>query len=138
MKKFDKREFNRLCAEFMGYKHLVNTQYSLPNETGIPLPHKTATVCYLEDMQYHSDWNWIMAVVDKIRIASISGYETPCFEFKIQNGWCKIDLHCQIDILFENVADDFYSHVENQKEETLKESVVQAIWQFLNWYEKNK
>jgi len=132
MKEFNIREFNRLCAELLGFKCLANGQYELPEMMTF------GAKIYLEDMQYHSDWNWIMSVVDKIRTVSIPGYKFPCFEFTIENEWCIIDLHPQIDVLSENVAKDFYSHVEHRREETLKESVVQVIWQFLNWYNQNK
>ena len=132
MKEFNIREFNRLCAKFMGLKCLANGQYELPEMMTF------GAKVYLEDMQYHSDWNWIMSVVEKIRTASISGYKIPCFEFYIEDEWCKIELNPQIIISRENLSEDFYSHVEYRREETLKESVVQVIWQFLNWYNQNK
>jgi len=40
-------ENNKLIAEFMGVKHLYST-------------------VRLETLKYHSDWNWLMEVLDKI------------------------------------------------------------------------
>ena len=147
MKEFNVKEFNRLCAELLGfvckykdedfcfYEHKKGIVLSL-DYGGKPILTKKLETNFCNG--FTTDWNWIMAVVEKIITVSISGYEIPCFEFYIEDKWCKIELNPQIIISRENLSDDFYSHVEYQKEETLKESVVQVIWQFLNWYEKNK
>lgn len=62
-------EFNTLCAEFLGFK---NTTVSDPdfniyeNKTGIIIQKKTYTMLETMSMVFHSDWNWIMKIVEKI------------------------------------------------------------------------
>lgn len=58
---------NKLIAEFMGYKFYNN----LPQQrNGYQLPKNKGTAIYLaystSDLQYHTSWDWLMPVVDKI------------------------------------------------------------------------
>lgn len=105
-------EYNKRCAKFLGYKCSVNEQYELPNMMTFPpkensnLCH-TAKVCCVEDMIFHSDWNWIMEVVGAI-----------CFYYKDKEV-------PQI-------------HLFNMPIFTPKKAVVEAINQFLIWYENGK
>ena len=110
-------EYNKLCVEeALGLKCSVNGQYELPKMMIFP-PKKgsnlcyTAKVCCVEDMQFHSDWNWIMDVVDAIE----------------KKSWVNIK-GCAVDI----------STIANLNAPTKKEAVVEAINQFLIWYEQNK
>lgn len=114
-------QYNKRCAEFLGYKCSINEQYELPNMMTFPpkgmsnLCH-TAKVCCIEDMQFHSDWNWIMEVVEDIeKIFHIQGVE-------INGKWCCIK------------TNTFHEYRGVNK----KEAVVEAINQFLIWYEQNK
>jgi predicted phosphohydrolase len=69
-----------------------------------------------ENLNFASDWNWIMEVVEKIediyRIQPIQIAGTRCL------------IHT--------------NHTFNVYRSSKKEAVVQAIWEFLNWYNKNK
>lgn len=78
----------------------------------------------LKDMQFHSDWNWIMMVVEAIENYSntVEGYK---YQVDIQNN------HCLIERSDCCGGKRFYS-------KTKKEAVVQAINQFLIWYNENK
>ena len=71
------QENNRLIAEFMG-----GTLSSVPNLINLPqtrgdanihsvkgsemLPNGTYSVHRLNELKYHSSWDWLMPVVDKI------------------------------------------------------------------------
>jgi hypothetical protein len=53
-------ENNRLIAEFMGYnEEIVN------DEVYFTLPDMLESLSD-EELHYHSDWNWLMEVVEKI------------------------------------------------------------------------
>jgi len=124
-------EYNKLCVEeALGLKCSVNGQYELPKMMIFP-PKKgsnlcyTAKVCCVEDMQFHSDWNWIMEVVEAIeKLTKKDGYG---YEILITNSLCVIE---ETNKIFDS----------NQRvyAKTTKEAVVQAINQFLIWYEQNK
>ena len=132
---FNLEEYNKMCAEFLGFKCSINEQYELPNMMILP-PAKnsnlcrTAKVCCVEDMQFHSDWNWIMEVVEKIQTLDRLGGIVL-----IQQGGCRITSRLAGDhSVYANVNNYFLQGVKGQKE-----AVVQAVYQFLIWYnETNK
>ena len=74
---------------------------------------------YVYTLKYHSDWNWIMEVVEKIEQL---GFDVNIFEHDatIKKG------------------SEYVVVTHASKIKTKKEAVVQAIWKFLNWYKKNK
>jgi hypothetical protein len=70
-------------------------------------------------MKFHSDWNWIMEVALKIRsmqpFETIYNDEMSILPFvELRSKLVKAGLHFN------------------------KEEVLQAIWQFLNWYNEQK
>ena len=94
-------EFNRKCAEFMDiklkprYRHLVYGEF-------------------LEDMKFHSDWNWIMQVVENI--------EGLGFEVVLDTSHTFVR----------------YSGTNTQtgldKSISKKERIINSINEFLTWY----
>ena len=64
-------EYNKRCAEFLGFKCSINEQYELPKMMTFP-PKKNSNLCYtakiccIDDMQFHIDWNWIKSLLEKI------------------------------------------------------------------------
>lgn len=99
-------EYNKLCAEFMK----LGTQLHMTEHLF------TGEYMDTDSLQFHSDWNWIMEVVEAID--------------KIQ--------HTQLDILgrycrISSKGIDF----KGSSKEDKKEAVVQAIHKFLIWYKEN-
>lgn len=66
MKQEEILEFNKMCLEFLGRK--------LADYDVAYIEEYTNIECYrdqtLEDLEYHSDWNLIMEVVEKILLFS--------------------------------------------------------------------
>ena len=102
--------YNCLCAKFLGW--VYNEQTNFWNED---MRHDFS---FLEDydLKFHSDWNWIMevveAIVKKIGVKAVD----ECSE----NEW-----YATIGVTRLGIT-------------SKKEAVVQAIKQFLIWYNKNK
>ena len=101
-------DYNRRCAEFLGW----NKTHPKIKDWHIyitPIGH----VSY-DKMLFHSDWNWIMEVVEAIN--------------KTQNP--------------KQGGDTTHSTLKREVQALLgksaKEAVVEAINQFLIWYEQNK
>ena len=70
-------------------------------------------------MKFHSDWNWIMEVVEAIEKLG----------YKFQLGW---NITALISLVTNTPAKIAFIESENRKE-----AVVQAINKFLIWYNEN-
>jgi hypothetical protein len=116
-------KFNKKCAEFLNWEIEKNEIVSVPEYSNI-----NPTIYYpaYENLLFHSDWNWIMEVVEAIESKTINGYP---FVFTMQ-------IH---DVFIENpmVLDNSYV-VQIPIKKSKKEAVVEAIDQFLDWYNQNK
>ena len=118
-------QYNKLCAEFLGYVNLT------PDDKDFDFYEKLDGVLgkMLEpkSMKFHSDWNWIMVVVDAIEK----------LKFNV-----RITIAC---IIIENAFDNdsnlspiYKFHSMQGEFESKKEAVVQAINQFLIWYNEQR
>ena len=111
-------EYNKRCAEFLGWKNLNDDSFP---EYVNPL----GDFYQLKELKFHSDWNWIMDMVEAIeKLTKKDGYG---YEILITNSLCVIE---ETNKIFDS----------NQRvyAKTRKEAVVGAINQFLIWYEQNK
>ena len=118
MKSFNKEKYNELCASFLGARYYpASKEYELygvleciedgENEKHFFTPHS---------MEFDSDWNWIMEVVEKIeKECGVSIVGGP-----VKKPTCVIYLG--------NLK------AKSGQGNSKKEAVVQAIWEFLNWY----
>jgi hypothetical protein len=125
-------EYNILCAEFLGWKKTTEqfkinwvgcqTKERLErlNEEYIPILEKNGNVIFSDFsvIDFYSDWNRIMEVYTKINNSKITA---P------MNG----------------IPDSIMPYIEKRRPivkaivDSKKESVIQAINQFLIWYNKN-
>ena len=108
MKPYNEKEYNKLCAEFLEWEMSdddFGVRYWKESPDGV-------SNWYLDEMQFHENWNWIMEVVEKIKkvIGNPTTVTVACF-----NG-------------------DINKALMSAK----KEAVVQSIWEFLNWYNEQK
>lgn len=110
MTQFNKEEYNKMCAEFLKWE--------------VEMP---------EDLnQFDSDWNWIMEVIDKIEITSMDFHGR--FRVFISSDNCCINA-TNLDTSRETRC---YAYFNDCYGASKKEAVVQAIWEFLNWYKKQR
>jgi len=59
---------NKLIAEFMGMEHCYR-----PYDDGFMEVKENDSCVELEDLQYHTSWDWLMPVVHKIKSTSGQG-----------------------------------------------------------------
>lgn len=120
-------DYNKRCAEFLGWK---NDTFLLSKQI-----EKNTGLCHLK---YHSDWNWIMEVVEAI--------EKLGYQFDITGN--EVGVNSNI-MSMENISTggtmnsynrSYYPTIISicEEEYSKKDAVVQAINQFLIWYKENK
>jgi hypothetical protein len=131
------QEYNQKCADFLGFKYKNQSKfwatYPLDNNSYL------AKFGYMqvETFKFHSDWNWIMEVVEKI--------ESLKYLIDITDNEVYVNSNL---IKQKNVTDGGTMNSHNEKyypviveitDERLskKEAVVKAINQFLIWYNEN-
>lgn len=99
-------EGNKLIAEFMGRCGKVNKHLYWVNIPSV----KWVTV---EQMQFHTSWDWLMPVVEKIQITN----------------------QCDIIIHAKNIVDASYnSQTQLYYTGSLLQNVWQAVVEFIEWY----
>lgn len=114
-------EYNKMCVEFLLPKNDFDVYY-LP-QFGRYESNYGAITYYdsfsINDLKFHSDWNWIMELVE-----AIESFNSSMTLFIIEDERCHVDsqLGWHIDV----------------GTSSKKEAVVQAIYNFLKWYNSNK
>lgn len=109
-------ENNKLIAEFMGYEVLYR-----PNSNGF-IEISDTELCDVDDLMYHTSWDWLMPVVEKIESLSIVSFEKNLQE----DG----DYQC----LFTNGYEILICHYAD----TSIEATYKAVVEFIKWYNKSK
>lgn len=108
------------------YQLFTDFTYQKLKESDIELGGSYNGAYYeLKDMQFHSDWNWIMNIVEAIEeLKNKDGYR---FQLLIQ------DSHCVIE-----ESNKIFDSNQRVYASTKKEAVAKAINKFLIWYNENK
>ena len=137
-------EYNKRCAEFLTINEELKNElsaYPLQEYSYLCSYANSAFICDREDnpsntvwdyLKFHSDWNWIMKVVEAI--------EKLGFYSKISGCASSICHYCWFDEggdggdMPENRTVIGYN---GKNKESKKEVVVQAINQFLLWYNEH-
>ena len=113
LKEYNEQEYNKLCAEFLGWKNkgMVNFELwvSTENQYGITT----------NELKFHSDWNWIMEVFKKIQ----------------QKGYL-YGIVAEASSIWKH--EDIDTPVFIQTSKASLEASIQVFWQFLNWYNEQK
>ena len=123
-------ENNRIIAEFMGAK--------LTKDLKIMYPVYEGDSSYVKNLKYHSDWNWLMEVVEKIEnlpSRTLQGTYYLGNEVKIYKAINTNTHYCEINL----VKESGYRIVSIQFN---KESKIQAVYnaclEFIKWYNEQK
>ena len=105
---------NKLIAEFLGY---IDNGCS---EEGFLIDPKTNYDICIDSLQFHSDWNWLMEVVEKI--------ESLKFSVLIGKNNCVIEQTFGKESLNLGLI----------KGKDKIEAVYNACLEFIKWYNENK
>lgn len=102
-------EGNKLIAEFLGFKMINDLQISTPNGGG----------AFLSELQYHTSWDWLMPVVEKIE--SLSTHSVVIRKSLPPTTLCV----CTIS----NPENEFLGMNESKIE-----AIYKAVLEFIQWY----
>ena len=126
--KFDILKFNILCTEFLGPRLPYHAdEYELYGILeGIEDGPFEQHFLKPEDMKFHSDWNWIMKVVDAIE-------EIVFDDDNSYNVTIGSTNYCVIQDARGEVIE-----ISGEYGKTKLNTVVRTLYKFLIWYNKNK
>lgn len=135
--KEETEEWNRLIAEFMGWK-LIIPKYkgwkSIFNKYDRPVYwiKKGVRVYIPKHMEFHSSWDWLMQVVEKIE--SIHSKHHGYFGVHISSNSCSI----QGTNLHLSLKDPKYGYVYTSDTEAIFSTKLQSTFYnvvaFIKWY----
>ena len=126
--------YNCLCAEFLGgiyseqaeawgFGNVKNIGSKMFH--GIMYHNVIKAQRFEKELKFHSDWNWIMEVVEKI----LKNYRTDFY----------LDFDMPVSDTFTvSIGSDGKYNSKGESTISSKEAVVKAINQFLIWYYENK
>lgn len=119
MNKEQRIEFNKLIAEFMGgYDHGGSFNFGADNDK-----YNLPQWADYKELQYHSSWDWLMPVVEKIQ-------DTPAIIFEYTFSLIPF---CRIMYVPKNGAHKYFISPQSN-EITGIEAVCDCILQFIQWY----
>lgn len=139
-------EYNKRCSDFLGAYFCNDDLENFPNGYWKINNDKMDLPLHLKDMQFHSDWNLIMGVVEAIEKLELGNIKIPVtFSSMFQGVRHQIEEYydasvvfrieytdCRVDIVgIMRLRNDFIV-IDNLP--TKKEAVVKAINKFLIWY----
>lgn len=144
----EKEDFNKLCADFLNWKPCLThefdrygycqtvdgyiTKFNNIISNAQLIEYNSSIYEYsISDLQFHSDWNWIMLVVENIeKLPNLSVYfrKTSIGEYDIE-----ISIEFPTYNIFKKNDKTFSSSGSNKKD-----VLVETIYQFLVWYKENK
>ena len=110
---------NKLIAEFMGYK--ADPYFYIPNHSvlvRVPYTHEHETQEHFtaEELKYHSSWDWLMPVFQKIikhnQFACID--DTPVGEWRLIKSISSLSLGCTIKEAYDK-AIEFINQFNKEK-----------------------
>ena len=117
MKPFNKEEYNKLCAELLGLHR--SDKVAIYKMTAYPY----------DFLRFDFDWNWIMEVVDKINDPDNG------IMVSIHPNSCMITDNGRRGKWSINAISNIVRIIDAKDR---KEAVVQAIWEFLQFYNQQK
>jgi len=114
---------NKLIAEFMNAELTKYNRYKF----------SFGTVYEINELLYHSSWDWLMPVVEKI--------ESIPFNLKSVIEFCKVYISCHNEIGNSFPYCQIWVNEDKQFSIEDRPTKIEAVWfaiiEFIKWYNKN-
>lgn len=122
-------EFNKRCAKFLGseLKNDGQFDYWTYDHLGFDSMKISGSAWVSGNFEFHSDWNWIMEVVEAIEKLNSSKFYVSILENECEIIDKEAASNEENPFMIKPIA----AYTES---ESKKEAVIQAINQFLVWY----
>lgn len=130
-------ENNILIAQFMGYKkmHPENTSYYNTDRN-----HEL----FIDDSKYHSDWNWLMKVVEKIENLKINKFAKHLYRGDVKpiegHFWfqtCKDVVEIYASVYYWQHNNQINGLTQEFTGKNKLEATYNACVEFIKWYNLN-
>ena len=125
---------NALIAEFIGLKQNEYGHYI--NENNL---FDAQYKLFINELKFHSSWDWIMYVVEKIDELQMNNvviddehFETCNFEFELKRNFATVHAY---DYSKGQAYCDFVYN-DSDMEENKKDAVYSAVVNFVKWFNK--
>ncbi len=152
MKEFNESEYNRLCAEFLGFKYVKSRKsynieqavdnscvfhnHSVDNDDYYWIRGKNVHFIHENCLMFDSCWNWIMEVLEKVESTKLKNRFDKEDTWNLYTGK-EVDLSLGDKVWYAGFTGFWHSDEyldEACRCSSKKEAVVKAIWYFLNRY----
>lgn len=138
-------ENNKIIAEFMEWHYMGINTYLTPYSDAWLTNGEQTYSCPLNVMRFHSDWNWLMEVIEKIESLDINNFAKQLDREDVQpiEGKFYLSVYdCQAEFLASVYYWQHDNNIKGLKKEngnTKIQAVYNACVEFIKWYnEQNK
>lgn len=128
-------EGNKLIAEFMGFAYLDDFNYPEQNEVGW---YNSEGDCCGKELYFHSSWDWLMPVVEKIENIDIRNNKHDFPKVKLNGDSCEIFAYATFRGTtyywkkWMDISGNFHEHKTHC--ESKLEAIYKAVIEFIQWY----
>ncbi len=146
-KEFSLLEYNKLCADLLGWEETYNG--FICSEKHCHLDYESYHEGSISNLKFHSDMNWIDCILYEIEhnitidnYVNIKGFLQP----KMDKIHTKVEYGSEV-----RKGKDYYGYIciitfftfsghqfKGYHDTDRKEAIISAIWEFLNWYNIHK
>ena len=126
-------EYNKRSAELQGAEYEPRTKRYIFDKELLDSKYalRKSKRHHEEQMCFHSDWNWIIEVIEAIE--NIKVKEQYIYYIQLRGATCEIKCSNQYSLAFNVEMPCIYEIAKSKKE-----AVIQAINKFLIWYNNEK
>lgn len=128
-------ECNKLIAEFMGFTPPKSGSNLLTPEKVLVAPDKKKSYISLNELKYHSSWDWLMPVIEKIENEKLgdiyleindTNYLNAVVELEIVGNVCHVNLYGDMRTYGRWIYGEAHS--------TKLEAAYHTVIEFIKWY----
>lgn len=115
-------------GEYIGYRELDVDKYSTYQDGWGHRPH----ACVFSELRFHSSWDWLMPVVEKIESLNFTDSDGEEYSFDVTIRYGDVTIEDE-----DSTRKNFHIHKHGTDGNKLN-AVYEAVIEFIEWYNVNK